>query len=86
MIAREVVRTVVGPTAALRSVRARPIPVGVSVRHVHLSRADCDALFGAGYEPWVVMILPPGGFLTLGIILLVLSWWHERRAPTATVR
>ena len=27
-----------------------PIPVGVSARHVHLSRAHCDALFGAGYE------------------------------------
>jgi acetate kinase len=50
MIAREVVRCLVGPTAAMRSVRARPIPVGVSVRHVHLSRADCDALFGHGYE------------------------------------
>ncbi|MBZ0233755.1 MAG: acetate/propionate family kinase [Deltaproteobacteria bacterium] len=50
MIAREVMRCLVGPTAAMRSVRARPIPVGVSVRHVHLSRADCDALFGPGYE------------------------------------
>jgi len=26
------------------------IPVGVSARHVHLSRAACDVLFGAGYE------------------------------------
>ena len=50
MIAREAMRCVVGPTGAVRSVRARPIPVGVSVRHVHLSRADCDALFGAGYD------------------------------------
>ena len=43
-------------------------------------------VLGAQFEPWVIMVLPPGGFLTLGIILLVLSWWHERRAPTATVR
>jgi len=31
-------------------------------------------LFGANYQPWVVMILPPGGFLTLGGILLFLAW------------
>ena len=37
------------------------------------------AVFGARYEPWVVMILPPGGFLTLGILLLVIRRWERRR-------
>jgi acetate kinase len=50
MIAREVVRATAGPTAARQRVGGHAIPVGVSVRHVHLTRADCDLLFGAGYE------------------------------------
>jgi electron transport complex protein RnfE len=37
-------------------------------------------LFGPSYEPWIVMILPPGGFLTLGVLLLGLAWWQERQA------
>ena len=32
------------------------------------------------------MILPPGGFLTLGFILLVFGWWKERRAEFVRVR
>jgi acetate kinase len=50
MIAREVVRVTAGPSAARQRVTGHAIPVGVSVRHVHLSRAHCDVLFGEGYE------------------------------------
>jgi Na+-translocating ferredoxin:NAD+ oxidoreductase subunit E len=35
-------------------------------------------LFGPSFEPWVVMILPPGGFIMLGLILLGLNAWAER--------
>lgn len=35
-------------------------------------------LFGPGFEPWIVMILPAGGFFTLGFILLGLAWWEDR--------
>jgi len=40
-------------------------------------------LFGPDYEPWVVMILPPGGFLTLGLLLLALNAVQSRRARKA---
>jgi len=40
-------------------------------------------LFGPHYEPWVIMILPPGGFLTLGVILLVMSAIERRRRRRA---
>lgn len=41
-------------------------------------------LFGPHFEPWVVMILPPGGFLMLGFLLLGLGWWEQRKARLAT--
>ena len=41
------------------------------------------SLFGASYEPWVIMILPPGGFLMLGTILLVFSWVAKARRKAA---
>ena len=37
------------------------------------------SLFGPNFEPWVIMILPPGGFLTLGLILLFFSWIKQRK-------
>jgi acetate kinase len=72
MIAREVVRTIAGPTAGRKQLRGHAIPVGVSVRHVHLSREHCDALFGAGYE--LTMRHPvsqPGQFVCRETVTLV---------------
>lgn len=36
-------------------------------------------LFGDQFEPWVVMILPPGGFLVLGFLLLFFNWLTQKR-------
>ena len=41
---------------------------------------------GEGYEPWVIMISPPGGFFTLGFILLTLGWWEGRKAKKVEIR
>lgn len=35
-------------------------------------------LLGTHFEPWAVMILPPGGFFVLGAWLLLFSWLKER--------
>ena len=37
------------------------------------------SLFGDNFEPWVIMILPPGGFITLGLLLLLFNWMTERK-------
>ncbi len=36
-------------------------------------------VMGASFEPWVIMVLPPGGFFTLGVWLLLLGWLRQRR-------
>lgn len=41
------------------------------------------SLFGDSFEPWVIMILPPGGFLMLGVILLVFATVAEQRKRLA---
>lgn len=43
-------------------------------------------VFGPNFEPWIVMILPPGGFLTLGFILLGFGWWTERKQKSVRPR
>ncbi len=43
-------------------------------------------LFGDAYQPWVILMLPPGGFLTLGMLLLAFSWAKKRRAGRRAAR
>lgn len=37
------------------------------------------SLFGAQFQPWVIMLLPPGGFFVLGSWLLFFSWLERRK-------
>ena len=41
-------------------------------------------LFGADFEPWVVMVLPPGGFFVLGSWLLIFAFFKQRKAQRIT--
>ncbi|EIJ35218.1 electron transport complex subunit RsxE [Thiothrix nivea] len=40
-------------------------------------------LFGEQFQPWVVMVLPPGGFLVLGGWLLFFEWLKTRKQAVA---
>jgi len=37
------------------------------------------ALFGESFQPWVVMVLPPGGFFVLGLWLLLFAVIERRK-------
>ena len=41
-------------------------------------------VLGASFEPWVVMVLPPGGFLVVGVLLLAFARVAEARARAAS--
>lgn len=38
------------------------------------------SLFTDGFQPAIIMILPPGGFLLLGLVLAFFSWNRDRKA------
>jgi len=40
------------------------------------------SLFGPDYQPWVVMVLPPGGFFVLASWLLLFNWLKNRKASS----
>lgn len=37
-------------------------------------------VMGPRFEPWAIMILPPGGFLSMGVILAVFAYLEKRKA------
>jgi electron transport complex protein RnfE len=43
-------------------------------------------VLGPHFEPWVFMVMPPGGFLTLGILFLIMGWHGTRKARRAKER
>jgi electron transport complex protein RnfE len=38
------------------------------------------SLFGPHFEPWVLFVLPPGGFISLAIWLMIFTTWRSWRA------
>jgi electron transport complex protein RnfE len=40
-------------------------------------------ILGSHFEPWVVMVLPPGGFLVMGVLLLLFARFAEAREKAA---
>jgi len=43
-------------------------------------------VMGPRFEPWVVMVLPPGGFLMIGLLLIGKNWWALRQAQPKPAR
>ena len=43
-------------------------------------------LFGPDFEPWIIFILPAGGFFALGFILLAFGWWTGRKEEATRPR
>lgn len=46
----QLVQIVAAAVQKALAAQARRVPVGISVRHIHVSRADLDALFGRDYQ------------------------------------
>ncbi|MFA5082230.1 MAG: electron transport complex subunit E [Hydrogenophilaceae bacterium] len=44
------------------------------------------SLFGPDFQPWVVMVLPPGGFFVLGAWLLLFNWLKNSKVEGALVK
>ena len=43
-------------------------------------------VMGPHFEPWVIMVLPPGGFLMIALLLIAKNWWALRTAQPKAER
>jgi len=43
-------------------------------------------VMGSGFEPWAIMLLPPGGFFSLAALLIVGAWLSRLRALRARAK
>ncbi len=43
-------------------------------------------LLGSSFEPWVIMILPPGGFLAMGVLLMIFAQVKKNRLRKASAQ
>ncbi len=74
MIARHAVQAIrhLGVTQVIRETKWRPIPVGVSAHHVHLTQEHVEALFGLGHQlTWHADLSQPGQFACKEQVTLV---------------
>ena len=61
-------------------VRARASTYSADIDAMRIAATLALTLFPAAFQPWTVMILPSGGFLVMGIWLLVVNrvrQWQE---------
>jgi electron transport complex protein RnfE len=51
-----------------------------SIRELFGSGSIMNAqILGEWFDPWMFMILPPGAFLTLGLLIGLANWFNEKR-------
>jgi electron transport complex protein RnfE len=51
-----------------------------SIRELFGSGSILNAqILGEWFDPWMFMILPPGAFLTLGLLIGLANWFNEKR-------
>jgi len=42
-------------------------------------------VMGSSFEPWVIMILPPGGFIMMGLYLTLFAHLKARKARVTAI-